>query len=52
MWTGADNDKAQKVAVIREHLEAVVEGNHALAARIRAANPDLFEWYVPVEGEK
>jgi hypothetical protein len=34
--------RANEEAVIREFTEAVNDGNLTLAARIAAANPDLF----------
>lgn len=35
--------RANAAAVLREWREAVDEGNHERADRIRAANPDLFD---------
>lgn len=35
-------ESIQNAAVRREYREALADGNHALAEKIRLANPDLF----------
>ena len=40
----------QSAAVLREYREALADGNHTLAEKIRLANPDLFPPEEEVKG--